>query len=169
MEETKLLISICAVIVSFCALGLSVWQAYVGRRHNRLSVRPHLQIHHMIEKNNRIMILKNCGIGPAILTKMELLTPSPINANLKSWEHYLKSIGFVGHMETYYIQGEEDVLSAGQEKCILKLVIKDLPEQTLQAVHDKLDTLQIRFACKSMYNQEFPYTSSNVSDQNMFG
>jgi hypothetical protein len=169
MEETKLLISICAFIVSFCALGLSVWQAYIGRRHNRLSVRPHLQIHHSIEKNRRIMMLKNCGIGPAILTKMELLTPLPIIANLKNWEHYLKSIGFVGHMETYYIQGEVDVLSAGQEKCILKLNITDLPEQSLQAVHDKLNTLQIRFDCKSMYNQKFPYTSSKVSDQNIFG
>lgn len=152
-------------MVSICALGLSVWQAYSGRRHNMLTVRPFLQVHHFIDDNKRKIILKNCGLGPAILTEIVLLTPLPVKATSKNWELYMKSIGFTGQVNAYYITDDEDALSVSQERYILDLSFEGLSGSPLQKVQEHLNNLQIRFNYKSMYNQTFKHTSSKLLDE----
>lgn len=58
-----------AAVIALCALGLTVWQAVVARRHNKLSVTPYLTTwSHSDGGNNRYQIdLLNNGIGPALI------------------------------------------------------------------------------------------------------
>src|SRR3989338_4510805 len=58
-----------SAVVAVCALGLTVWQAAITRRHNRLSVTPHLTTWTQFEQATgrySIEILNN-GIGPALI------------------------------------------------------------------------------------------------------
>jgi len=64
---------ISAMITATCALFVSVWQGYETRTHNRLTVRPHLQLTRSIERGKPIgLYVKNVGSGPAIIKKVEV-------------------------------------------------------------------------------------------------
>lgn len=58
-----------SAVIALCALGLTIWQAEIARRHNRLSVTPHLTTWAHSEQatgRHSIEILNN-GIGPALI------------------------------------------------------------------------------------------------------
>jgi hypothetical protein len=64
-----------STVIALCALGLTVWQAYIARRHNKLSVRPHLTTWIHSDKTNHIYTvdLLNNGVGPAFIKDFKLL------------------------------------------------------------------------------------------------
>lgn len=62
------------LVISLCAIGLTVYQAFLIRMHNRLSVRPHL-VWHINRKRGQasltiIFTVKNEGLGPALIKEM---------------------------------------------------------------------------------------------------
>ena len=62
------LVAISAAIIALCALAVSIWQAYLGRKHNRLSARPLLEFYCSSTADKGISAtVKNCGPGPAII------------------------------------------------------------------------------------------------------
>jgi hypothetical protein len=62
---------ISSAIIAFCALGLTLWQACVMRRHNKLSVQPYLTtwVHRDEGPSHFILVvdLLNNGVGPALI------------------------------------------------------------------------------------------------------
>lgn len=63
-----------SAVVAFCALGLTVWQAFITRRHNKLSVRPHLTTWIRSDRTNHLyqIDLLNNGIGPAFILSFQI-------------------------------------------------------------------------------------------------
>ncbi|WP_152638680.1 hypothetical protein [Marinobacter santoriniensis] len=58
--------SICALFVAAISVLISLWQASVARKHNRLSVKPHIDpLFDTFAANPVSCILDNHGIGPA--------------------------------------------------------------------------------------------------------
>ena len=58
-----------SAVIAVCALGFTVWQAAITRRHNKLSVTPHLTTWTQSEQATgrySVEILNN-GIGPALI------------------------------------------------------------------------------------------------------
>lgn len=57
------------LVLSICALGLSIWAIISSRKHNRLSVKPFLQTfqHNDLTAFYIEVLLMNNGVGPAIL------------------------------------------------------------------------------------------------------
>ena len=54
-------------LIGFSALGVALWEGWENRRHNRMSVRPHLSSW-MDSTNGRYrLIIKNDGLGPALI------------------------------------------------------------------------------------------------------
>lgn len=66
-----------SVVIALCALGLTIYQASVTRRHNRLSVTPHIQIFTERSLSKGIgtisVSILNNGLGPALFESYELL------------------------------------------------------------------------------------------------
>jgi hypothetical protein len=64
-------ISLASAVVAACALGITVWQACLTRKHNQLSVQPYLTTSQFENAENHVFTLtislENCGIGPAII------------------------------------------------------------------------------------------------------
>lgn len=67
-------LGVSSTVIALCALGLTVWQAYVTRRHNRLSVRPHLTTWSYSDNvnHNYVVELLNNGIGPAFIQSFKI-------------------------------------------------------------------------------------------------
>jgi hypothetical protein len=62
------------IIVSVCAISLTIFQAMSTRRHARLTVQPRLDWSVLISDHGEISYsLVNNGLGPAILTRLELV------------------------------------------------------------------------------------------------
>jgi hypothetical protein len=67
-------IALVAVIISLGALGVAGWQTQLTRRHNRLSVKPHLRVrrHGGGSQGRYGLCVWNYGIGPAIVQSVEV-------------------------------------------------------------------------------------------------
>ncbi|MEZ7493556.1 hypothetical protein QO198_18575 [Pseudoalteromonas distincta] len=63
---TSLLVAICAMFITF-------WQAHLSRKHNKLSVKPHIAVHKVAitGKTPEIRII-NKGVGPAFINSINL-------------------------------------------------------------------------------------------------
>jgi hypothetical protein len=66
--------SFSSAIIALCALGLTLWQAYVSRQHNRLSVTPYLTTwsHNDTDQHRYSVEILNNGIGPALINNFQV-------------------------------------------------------------------------------------------------
>ena len=64
---------IAGLLVALLALGLTLWQGWLTRTHNRRSVRPHLDWRtHTARSDSGVsfrFLIRNTGIGPAIVRR----------------------------------------------------------------------------------------------------
>lgn len=65
--------SISAVVVALAALATAIWQAFLTRKHNRLSVTPSVTTASRLIKGDSIKLcIENNGIGPAIINSVKI-------------------------------------------------------------------------------------------------
>lgn len=74
-----------AIFISVLALCLSVYEGMETRKHNRLSVTPHLVFYDSLaQKKDRVgLFLENGGLGPAIIREMHI---SLDGKEVKGWD-----------------------------------------------------------------------------------
>lgn len=128
-------------IVALAAIGLSVWEGLENRRHNRLSVLPHLD---PIERTQREtdstyivrLAIENTGLGPAVLENVIYFRDSKKIYDAKqSDEPYAlyTEIGSVldqlpfdccGH-GTYQLDAGE-MLKAGEEHLLIQVEVPQI-------------------------------------------
>lgn len=67
-----------STVIALCAFGLTIWQACITRKHNKLSVTPHLTtwMHSDKAKNIYAVELLNNGIGPALIDSFQIQVDS---------------------------------------------------------------------------------------------
>ncbi|NQT57186.1 MAG: hypothetical protein HQ551_13270 [Desulfobacteraceae bacterium] len=68
------IVGFSSAVIALCAFGLTIWQACITRRHNKLSVTPHLTTwtHSDKAKNIYAVELLNNGIGPALIISFHI-------------------------------------------------------------------------------------------------
>ncbi len=74
-------------IAALSALGLAVYQYVATRRHNRLSVKPHVDSHFDTGSNENgegwlIFKLSNNGLGPALIRKFQITQAGRVLADI---------------------------------------------------------------------------------------
>ncbi|MCP4597836.1 MAG: hypothetical protein GY843_15290 [Neptuniibacter sp.] len=65
-----------ASIIAVCAMGITFWQGWLSKKHNKLSVKPHLTINSYYNDRAEFQIVINLdsnGIGPAEIESHEIL------------------------------------------------------------------------------------------------
>ena len=69
-------VEVWAVFIAVLALGLTIWQGYLSRKHNRISVRPVLRLvteYSLGNDDHKYAIsVKNCGLGSAIIKDVQI-------------------------------------------------------------------------------------------------
>ena len=66
----QVIVGICSVVIALCALVFTMCQGRQARHHNKLSVRPHLNLwtYNKLPEEPIIMYeIANNGLGPAVI------------------------------------------------------------------------------------------------------
>ncbi len=71
--QKNIVIAVLSLFIAGCVLGVTIWQGLQNLKHNRISVLPLLICEEELGKDSTIFRLVNSGVGPAIITKIELL------------------------------------------------------------------------------------------------
>lgn len=71
--NASVVVAICATVIAVLSLAVSVYEARATRRHNRISVRPFLELRVGLPQDRRAGLqLINAGLGPAAITRTVL-------------------------------------------------------------------------------------------------
>lgn len=71
--DVSLLTSISAVFLSLAALIVSIYQTKIAREQQQMSVWPHLQADYIKTNDEFSCVLRNKGVGPAIIRSVRIL------------------------------------------------------------------------------------------------
>lgn len=67
--DASVIVAICATVIAVVSLAVSVYEARATRRHNRISVRPFLELRVSLSQGRKAGLqLINAGLGPAVIT-----------------------------------------------------------------------------------------------------
>lgn len=73
-QRLQIISTIVTLCVALLAIGLTVWQGYEMRRHNRLTVQPYLKVNAVANFGNggveTTYSLESTGLGPAVYSKI---------------------------------------------------------------------------------------------------
>jgi hypothetical protein len=74
LSKPETIIAAASLLVALCALGVSIFNSYLVRKHNRLSVEPYLgfSVSYGTETTPIGLYLANNGVGPAILKELKI-------------------------------------------------------------------------------------------------
>lgn len=154
--HSDLIVSSCALIVAFLAFLVTVWQSFLSRKHNRLSVKPILEVENHMASNVKTMGLKieNCGVGPAIIKEIEIFYKNE-NLGLVSDGNWVHKISGVPNGTVYVTLKKVDTLiKPGGELWLLK---NDEVEKGRE--HDEffslLEELIVSVKYESIYGEKF--------------
>ena len=158
-----------SIIVSICALGLTFYGLWATRRHNRLSVTPHLcGISHKQLTNEGLFFiyeLSNNGIGPARITNFKLFRANQevpklrdemfeyVDSVIKS--HLAGRINFqINHSFDF---GNDISLRAGDTRRIVEIFFPGVKQENRDAALKTIQGLDARIEYRSFYGQTFVF------------
>ena len=153
---------IATIFIAVLALFISVWSTYETRKHNRLSLKPHLSITSEFtsrESQNGVYLYNN-GHGPALIKTFsvyigenELNTSSPASF----YNAIRKQLNFQKLAISVAVPKNGDVLKAGESHKILGPVelSSNLPEEQLLQLKEGLPRLRFVIKYESFYEEKF--------------
>lgn len=154
-----------SLIVSVCALWLTLQQIWATYKHNRLSVRPLLATN--LEKTaplnapDVVLVtasISNCGLGPAIIQKFEVLfggVPLQAETPEQLGKMVQEKLG-AEILDSYYkLLRKHHVMRAGESFDLARITVR---APTLQQ-QEAFAQLHVRVAYESAYGNKRTYDS----------
>lgn len=157
------------LLVALSALLLAVSQGMLQRRHNKLSVAPHLTFD-LITSNTTPqirLILSNHGIGPAIVRRFSVYFDGVlIERQPGFWLHIGSNlrIDFVWGGGKIFSEG--DSLTAGQSCELFEFhtVKADKDESFInELAHSEINRIVVKIEYESFYGEKFETTSLSAT------
>ncbi|MCW8983096.1 MAG: hypothetical protein OQK13_03540 [Gammaproteobacteria bacterium] len=160
-----------AEIIATSAMTFTAYQVIVTRRHNKISVRPHLA--ESSDRNRKpgegvlAFVVSNNGLGPAVIKKWEVLLDgeeiniSDHDAAESVIRDLLKEKEFNFTIGTL---GEGYVMPSNELKKVLIVHFKCKSDDDFNSVETSLNSLDLIIEYESMYGEKFKLdTRSNDS------
>ena len=159
-SRTDKILSLSAIIIAVASIFISVWQGIESRNHNRLAVRPALDIVYSTVNKSFGFKVKNNGIGPAVLTKRTLLFKGKEIDwyNHKDLTAARESLQAMSGMN-FSILRENSTIPVGEEYNLLLFSSDTLNGMT--AKEKIFDSIGFKLEYQSMYGEIFIIESSN--------
>ena len=164
-------ISLGSVVIALCAFCLTVYQANATRRHNRLSVRPHLcekayTDEHPLKGMTYTYEVGNNGIGPARIKSFKIywkgkLWPRPWGDDFTSLLNELLRNRLNYVFQSSFAFGDESIRS-GERQVLLRLFFPDLTRNDRDKILTIMSELKLRIAYESFYGEEFIFRSDPI-------
>ena len=154
-----------SLIIALCAMIVTIWQGVLTRKHNRLSVMPHIDFERDGAPGNLIHInLLNHGAGPAFLErvhfgvggeKWNIKSPEDFKLVCEKLDICLKTFN---HTFTFFNEGT--VLGSDKEFILMSFPKAEENYELSKGLIDKLFklTIEIEYSCtyKKKYKAQLP-------------
>jgi hypothetical protein len=156
-------IAICAGVVALCALGVSLWQGWTMRQHNKLSVKPFLSFRISVSKSKDEMGVRiyNSGLGPAIIKQLIVYVDKK-PYTIKGYEDW-KTAGGAAKIFDRTIRfstfAEKEAVRAGESLPIISYPKEGWTEKGLECFPDALSRIRIKIIYASAYKEIFEVTT----------
>ena len=167
--DTNIIVATSATVIALAALVVTLWQGIVIRKHNRLSVTPHIRIDRTYNPNNSETnyTLKNCGVGPGILTTLQLAIDGkifPEQGDLM-YKGVLKILDIDYDESLLWLPIQGDAISAGEELKVLGLFCGGKLKTKKDSILKALPRLGFVLKYKSIYGDNY---TTNYMGNNLF-
>lgn len=147
-------IALCALIVSVCAFSLTIYQGYLNREHQKISVKPKLDIDiHSYKNNGQLTFdVTNKGLGPAFVTKFSVYVDGKkINSNtFDLWRDVVNALNIKDWVYEMYVPTSNSILIQGVSNILWKLSTK--PDEV--NIEELIHRIKIVINYKSIYGEE---------------
>jgi hypothetical protein len=154
--NTETIISLAAAIISLCAISISIWQGYLMRKHNRISVKPILSFGAKLKSasgKNKI-IMSNNGLGTAILKELRIF----VNGDFigladchENWHSALQKAEAMFEGGNHTIFAGDFPIMAGETINLLTL-IDDITDDQVLEILGKFD-FEVKYEC--LYGKKY--------------
>lgn len=155
---TDTVVGISAVFIALCALGVSVWTGWLTRRHNRLSVRPHLILtYNWVSPNPFAITLANEGTGPAWVKSRELRVDgtSIHSMTIVGWEAAMRQLGLKNIQFDCHSLGIDDAVAVGATRTLLNIPKAHEIPGGREKIFEAFRRLEIRIQYSSIYGEKY--------------
>ena len=155
-ETDSEIMAVCAVLIALSALFVSVLQAYLTRKHNRLSVRPHLELIKNISPSGPAsIVLKNHGTGPAIIKKIRVYVDKEeyFADDDDSFKAALEKLGISERdiTATYCLYEKNAILGIGAEQKIMEFYNSRGDETVWRYIAQMIDRIGVKVEFQCIY------------------
>jgi len=150
------IVSISAIIIAVASIVVTTWQGLETRRHNRLSVRPKLEIIFESGKDSFGYKLMNNGLGPAIVTgKKIFIDGEEIQyTGFSGYDEFIDKLGMRNHNVTHTGIYSGKTIKTSEIENIFRFYLAE--DDDLESLLPKIyNRVCIEIYYKSMYNEPF--------------
>lgn len=139
---------ILSLLVAICALVLTLYQIHATRKHNKLSVRPHIRFGWNAGTTGDGIWIKNDGLGTAIVKQFEIFQDG-VDINLKQLEDELSAKGLEARVQ---IMSENSTIQDKDIKWLIRT--KDILEfgDEQEVFWNTVSGLEFKITYMSFYN-----------------
>ncbi len=172
----ELLLGITGTTIAFGVAITTIWQGFLTRRHNRLSVKPILIITRVTVTGEKANILiKNTGVGPAIICYIKFIVDGvvieqnlsePTNAENRPANVVVKKIGLLTERYRLFEFFPQESLSVGEEQSLIQSMDDINDAVNLTRIQKAFNRVSIEIEYESIYEEKFkisnPYQIYNI-------
>ncbi len=152
--------AISTIFIACTAVGISIWQGWETRRHNKLSVKPILEIHTSTTEAAPLLgvWVENCGTGPAIIKDMIVYfdgQPIKVDSKEKAENIYRSAIILIDKVGLWHPHGSGAVLKQGGKANIISYAKENWTIDGKEKFKKALSHLHFKFIYESVYTEKF--------------
>lgn len=157
-------------IIALCALFLTLYHGLQTRKHNRLTVRPHLTTfsHSHLEQGACIRFkanLANRGLGPAIIKGFHLVVDDRTHEVATPEEmmnianEYLGKDRIIPGASEFAVYRKNGIIGKDEERTIANVLVKAHSPEDMQLLKEKVSKFHVLIEYLSAYGEAFKYDS----------
>lgn len=171
--DNSIIISVSSVLIAVAALGVAVYQSYLSRFHNKLSVKPLITDSSWTDDDRYEFCyrIQNNGLGTAVIKSFTYFWADKeitVDALIKLIKSYLSDSDYdeIGEL------GEGSALAKDQSKKLISFqviadVLSDNPaERYIRLKEDLYLYLRVRIQYESLYKSTFQFETNTTTIAN---
>ena len=156
MVTSEKIVSMSAIIIAIASIFITFWQGIEMRNHNRLSVRPNLEMVFSVDSKSYGYQLENKGLGPAIIRDKAYYIDGKeaVEHGFSGLDSILSILKFTDRQLIHSSLGKGRSIRAEEKLNIFKFYF--LEEDDKETLIKKIYTrLAIIIEYESMYGEKF--------------
>ncbi|MEH0739959.1 hypothetical protein H4F05_00435 [Vibrio cholerae] len=154
--EASDIIALSSLVIAALAFVVTIWQSVLAREHNRLSVRPYLEVLGDFSFDSPISVkIVNHGVGPAILKSISAEIDGyiiPLESPL-DYQKLISNLHFPNYSMRMFVLDKQLALGIGVEQEIICFPGSESDQNYRKAVCSKLPNLIFEYEC--LYGKKF--------------